>query len=104
MKFSQKYLRRAFVGLIALGSLIGFSFSRPAERLFDIAKNLDLYASVFKELNKFYVDDVNPNLAVKTSIDALLKSFDPYTVYYPEDELEDFMTMTTGKYQGIGIV
>jgi carboxyl-terminal processing protease len=104
MKFRHKFPRGTFTGLIALIILVGFSFSRPGERLFDIAKNLDLYASVFKELNKFYVDDVNPNLAVKTSIDALLKSFDPYTVYYPEDELEDFMTMTTGKYQGIGIV
>jgi len=104
MKFRQKIPKRVYVGLIGLVSLIGFSFSQPGERLFDIAKNLDLYASVFKELNKFYVDEVNPNLAVKTSIDALLKSFDPYTVYYPEDELEDFMTMTTGKYQGIGIV
>lgn len=81
-----------------------FAFRGPGERLFDIAKNLDIYASVFKELNKFYVDEVNPNEAVQTSIDALLKSFDPYTVYYPEDELEDFMTMTTGKYQGIGIM
>ena len=81
-----------------------FAFRGPGERLFDIAKNLDIYASVFKEVNKFYVDEVNPNEAIQTSIDALLKSFDPYTVYYPEDELEDFMTMTTGKYQGIGIM
>ena len=83
---------------------VTLAFHGPSERLFDIAKNLDIYASVFKELNKFYVDEVNPNEAVQTSIDALLKSFDPYTVYYPEDELEDFMTMTTGKYQGIGIM
>ncbi|MHA8065167.1 S41 family peptidase [Aquirufa sp. ROCK2-A2] len=94
--------------IISLSLIIGLfsilSFSPSGERLFDIAKNLDIYASVFKELNKFYVDDVNPNTAVKTSIDALLKSFDPYTVYYPEDELEDYLTMTTGKYQGIGII
>jgi carboxyl-terminal processing protease len=46
---------------------------------------------------------VDPNKAMQTSVDALLKSFDPYTVFYPEDELEDFLLMTTGKYQGIGI-
>lgn len=86
----------SFVCVLALNS--------PGDRFFEIAKNLDIYASVFKELNKFYVDEVNPNQAVKTSIDALLKSFDPYTVFYPEDELEDFLTMTTGKYQGIGII
>lgn len=104
MKPQYKFQKWVLAGVSSLLILIVFSFSQPGERLFDIAKNLDLYASVFKELNKFYVDDVNPNIAVKTSIDALLKSFDPYTVYYPEDELEDFMTMTTGKYQGIGIV
>jgi len=90
--------------LSCLPPVFTLAFRGPGERLFDIAKNLDIYASVFKELNKFYVDEVNPNEAVQTSIDALLKSFDPYTVYYPEDELEDFMTMTTGKYQGIGIM
>lgn len=104
MKIKQKLIGLGYSLIISIGILVGFSFTNPGERLFDIAKNLDLYASVFKELNKFYVDEVNPNLAVKTSIDALLRSFDPYTVYYPEDELEDFMTMTTGKYQGIGII
>lgn len=73
-------------------------------RLFDIAKNLEIYASVIKELNKFYVDEVDPTTSIKTSIDALLKSFDPYTVFYPEDEIDEFLTMTTGKYQGIGVV
>ena len=97
--------RNKIVGLsLLIGIFSIFSFSRPGERLFDIAKNLDIYASVFKELNTYYVDEINPNTATKTSIDALLKSFDPYTVYYPEDELEDYLTMTTGKYQGIGIV
>lgn len=101
----MKLLKKRIIGLGFICSIIGiFAFSNPGDRLFDIAKNLDLYASVFKELNKFYVDEINPNTAVKTSIDALLKSFDPYTVYYPEDELEDYLTMTTGKYQGIGII
>ncbi len=104
MKIKQKLMSLGYSLIISIGILTGFAFSNAGERLFDIAKNLDIYASVFKELNKFYVDEVNPNLAVKTSIDALLRSFDPYTVYYPEDELEDFMTMTTGKYQGIGIL
>ncbi len=73
-------------------------------RLFDIGKNLEIYAAVIKELNKFYVDEIDPNTSVKTSIDALLKSFDPYTVFYPEEEIDEFLTMTTGKYQGIGVV
>lgn len=80
-----------------------FSFSSD-NRLFDLAKNLEIYAAVIKELNKFYVDEIDPNKVVKTSIDALLKSFDPYTTYYPEEEIDDFLTLTTGKYQGIGVI
>ncbi|MHA8107327.1 S41 family peptidase [Aquirufa sp. 5-AUSEE-100C1] len=80
------------------------AFTKPGDRFFDIAKNLDIYATVFKELNTFYVDEVDPKKATETSIEALLKSFDPYTVYYPEDEIDDFLQMTTGKYQGIGII
>lgn len=94
---------RLFVGLLLGILLASGTFIATNDRLFDIAKNLDIYASVFKELNKYYVDEVDPNKAMQTSVDALLKSFDPYTVFYPEDELEDFMLMTTGKYQGIGI-
>lgn len=91
------------IGLVLGISLVSATFVATNDRLFDIAKNLDIYASVFKELNKYYVDEVDPNKAMQTSVDALLKSFDPYTVFYPEDELEDFLLMTTGKYQGIGI-
>ena len=78
-----------------------FAFDR-SERFFEIAKNLDIFATLFKELNTYYVDEINPNRAIKTGIDAMLKTFDPYTVYYAEDEIEDYMTMTTGKYSGIG--
>jgi len=99
----MKSLKIRLILALLAGSSLWMAF-RPDERLFDIAKNLDIYASVFKELNKLYVDEVNPNTAIKTSIDAMLKSFDPYTVYYPEDDIEDFMTMTTGKYTGIGVV
>lgn len=89
---------------VAVVGLSLASFTDPGERFFEIAKNLDIYATLFKELNRYYVDEINPNRTIKTSIDAMLKSFDPYTVYYAEDEIEDYMTMTTGKYNGIGIV
>jgi carboxyl-terminal processing protease len=73
------------------------------DRLFDLAKNLDIYASVIKELNQFYVDPIDPNKVVKNSIDGMLDQLDPYTVYYPEEDLDEFNTLTTGKYEGIGI-
>jgi carboxyl-terminal processing protease len=78
--------------------------SKPAERYFEIAKNLDIFATLFKEVNALYVDDVNPNKLVRTGIDAMLNSLDPYTNYIPEDEVEDFRTINTGQYGGIGAI
>lgn len=87
--------------LVALLCIGAFAF-RNDDRLFEIARNLDIYATLYKELNTYYVDEINPNTVIKTSIDAMLESLDPYTVYYSEDDIEDFMTLTTGKYNGIG--
>jgi carboxyl-terminal processing protease len=100
----KKYTKTLIISGITVIGLSLASFTDPGERFFEIAKNLDIYATLFKELNRYYVDEINPNKTIKTSIDAMLKSFDPYTVYYAEDDIEDYMTMTTGKYNGIGIV
>ena len=98
----MKKVFRPWVWAVLLSlSVASFSF-RYEDRLFEIARNLDIYATLFKELNAYYVDDVNPNLLIKKSIDEMLRSLDPYTVYYAEDDIEDYMTMTTGKYNGIG--
>ncbi|MBC7892702.1 MAG: S41 family peptidase, partial [Sphingobacteriaceae bacterium] len=98
--------RRSFkllllTGVAGLGLTLA-SFTDPGERFFEIAKNLDIFATLFKELNSYYVDDINPNKVMRASIESMLKSLDPYTNYYPEDDIEDYMTMTTGKYNGIG--
>ena len=97
----KKLLRPWILAVIAGLAAASFSF-RHEDRLFEIARNLDIYATLFKELNAYYVDDVNPNLLIKRSIDEMLRYLDPYTVYYAEDDIEDYMTMTTGKYNGIG--
>jgi carboxyl-terminal processing protease len=84
---------------------LGFiASSKPGERYFEIAKNLDIFATLFKEVNALYVDDVNPNQLMRTGIDAMLESLDPYTNYIPEDEVEDYRTMNTGQYGGIGAI
>jgi carboxyl-terminal processing protease len=80
------------------------SFTKPVERYFEIAKNLDIFATHFKEVNALYVEEVNPNKLVRTGIDAMLGSLDPYTNYIPEDEVEDFRTVNTGQYGGIGAI
>jgi carboxyl-terminal processing protease len=69
---------------------------------FEISKNIDIFVSLFKELNIHYVDKVEPSHAIRVAIDAMLKDLDPYTEYYSEAETEDFRIQTTGKYGGIG--
>lgn len=72
------------------------------DELFEVSKNLEIFNSVYKELNIYYVDDTKPGALMKTGIDAMLKSLDPYTIYYPESRVEDAMFMQTGQYGGIG--
>ncbi len=95
--------RTAITASIVLVAIIsaGFLFNDESQD-FKIVKNLDIYYSLFRELNTFYVDGIDPDKLVKTSIDEMLKTLDPYTVYYPESDQDDFMFMTTGKYGGVG--
>ena len=69
---------------------------------FEIVKNLDIYTSLFRELNLYYVDEIEPGKVIKTSIDQMLESLDPYTNYIPESDIEDYRFMTTGNYGGVG--
>jgi len=96
-------MKKKIVGIcVVIGSLVLLSFTPPAERYFEIAKNLDIFASLFKEVNALYVDELNPNKTIRTGIDAMLNSLDPYTNFISEDEVEDFRTLNTGQYGGIG--
>ena len=89
------------IAIFTVLSVTLVSFTRD-QKNFEIAKNLDIYHTLFRELNMFYVDEINPNELVKTSIDDMLQSLDPYTNYISEDQIEDFRFMTTGEYAGIG--
>ncbi len=96
--------KKLIVLLFPLVALFALSFTPPAERYFEIAKNLDIFASLFKEVNALYVDEINPNQLIRTGIDAMLISLDPYTNFIAEDEVETYRTMNTGQYGGIGAV
>ena len=87
--------------LLIVGVSTGFLVNQET-RDFRIAKNLDIFFSLFRELNTFYVDEIDPDKVIKAGIDNMLKTLDPYTVYFPESEADDFAIMTTGKYGGIG--
>ncbi len=79
--------------------LVSFKFD---DRYFEIAKNLDVFATLFKEVNSLYVDEISPNKMMRTGIEAMLAELDPYTNFFPEDDIEDYRTMHAGKYNGIG--
>lgn len=86
--------------LLTLGAL---ALKEDDER-FKISKALNIFASLFRDVNTFYVDDADPEKMIQTGIDAMLRSLDPYTEYYPESRLEEFKLMTTGEYAGIGAI
>ena len=79
-----------------------FTFLAFTDKEFKIAKNLDIFFTLFRELNLFYVDDTDPEELIEAGIEGMLKSLDPYTTYIPESEMENFNFMTTGQYGGIG--
>jgi carboxyl-terminal processing protease len=98
----KKYLGKKFfagAGLVAVLSTMAY---KADDRLFEIAKNIDIFATLYKELNALYVDEINPTKAMQTGIRAMLKELDPYTVFYAEDDIEDYFTQNTGSYNGIG--
>ena len=87
-------------GLVVL--LLSAGFATLKNNDLELVKNLDIYYTLFRELNMFYVDETDPEELVTTSIEAMLSSLDPYTTYIPESEMDDFQFQTTGEYGGIG--
>ena len=84
---------------ISVSAFLSYGF---ADNYFELSKNLDIFSTLLKELNTYYVDDTKPGELMKTGIDAMLFSLDPYTNYIPESAIEDYRFMTTGQYGGIG--
>jgi carboxyl-terminal processing protease len=104
--FVMKKIRSGkFIVIVSLLLVVGISTGflvNQETRDFRIAKNLDIFFTLFKELNTFYVDEIDPDKLIKAGMDNMLKTLDPYTVYFPESEADEFAILTTGKYGGIG--
>lgn len=98
----MKYFRLNFIVLFFLSIVLSINLNAQSENNFEISKNLDIYATLLKELDKNYADQINPSELTETAIDAMLETLDPYTVYIPESNAEDYKLMTTGQYGGIG--
>lgn len=91
---------------VAVAVIIGLSVwgFKADQKNFEISKNLDIFYSLVRELNLFYVDDIKPEKLIRTGMDDMLETLDPYTVFIPESEMDEFKFMTTGEYAGIGAV
>lgn len=101
---STKIKRNILFSLVFVTALatLGFLADTRDDKDFTLTKNIDIYISLLRELNAFYVDEIDAGKLVKKSIDGMLSSLDPYTVYYPEEDTGDLDFITTGKYGGFG--
>jgi len=89
------------IGSIIAGSTISLSFVE--DYYFEVSKNLDIYTTLFRDVNMYYVDSIQPGSLMKKGIDAMLASLDPYTIFVPESDIEDYrMTHVSAEYGGIG--
>ncbi|HOZ52480.1 MAG TPA: S41 family peptidase [Chitinophagaceae bacterium] len=95
---TKKYILSALVGAVIVFSIQ----ATDTDPYFEISKNLEIFTKLFKELNTYYVDPIQPGKMMKTGVDAMLNGLDPYTTYITEEDIEDYRFQTTGKYGGIG--
>lgn len=95
-------LLRIFVCATLLLSSVFVNAASDEKHNFDNTKNLDIFFNLYKQLDLFYVDSIQPEKVIKAGIDGMLESLDPYTNYINEEDLEDFKFLTTGEYGGIG--
>jgi carboxyl-terminal processing protease len=104
LSFFRKGIRRVAIPVaLAIGGYAGFAFAdKDDDHLFEISKNMEIFGTLFQQLNKLYVDEPKPGELMKTGIDAMLGSLDPYTNYISAEEIEDYRYQTSGEYGGIG--
>lgn len=106
-------MNNKFIASIVLGVLMVFQIEVFAntnnvpvktqeDRYAELAKNIEIFTSLYRELNSYYVDDLDPNIVMKSAIDGMLEELDPYTNYIPASDIDDYEFQTTGKYGGIG--
>ncbi len=99
----QKIKRPVVLLIFALLLLGGtLAFQTKNDRLFAIAKSIDIFATLIRELDTYYVDQIDPEKLLTVGIQAMLEELDPYTEYIPEEESDDFRMLTTGEYAGVG--
>jgi carboxyl-terminal processing protease len=99
MNVIKSIYKKSIVGFVIILGLFGISTELND---FEIAKNLEIFSNIYRELNTFYVDEVDPEYLMETGANAMLNSLDPYTTYIPANEVAQFRSTITGKYGGVG--
>ncbi|MCB0676961.1 MAG: PDZ domain-containing protein, partial [Saprospiraceae bacterium] len=99
---ARKNITRIGGLLLILFFSIATTFKSDQGKYFEISKNLEIFTNLYKEINTYYVDDLDPSKIMRTGIDAMLESLDPFTNYISESDIEGFRYITEGRYNGIG--
>ena len=99
MKMKYKYILLVLVFATGMSAI-----TVNNDRLFEISKNIEIFVKIYKELNANYVDDIDPSQLMRTGIDAMVGSLDPYTNYISESQVQGYRIESEGKYQGIGAI
>ena len=106
-------MRNRLIAFFTFSALLGTTFTyaqsnqgknQEQQRYFDINKNIEIFNSVVREMDMFYVDSLDINKTIRTGIDNMLGTLDPYTEYYNEDDMKEFSTQITGEYAGVGAI
>ncbi len=102
----KKFLNRrnSLIAIAAVGVVALLGFKLNDDRNFQLAKNLDVFNAIVKELDMFYVDTIDPNKTIREGVDNMLYSLDPYTMYFPEEDQSELEQMVRGTYGGIGSI
>lgn len=105
LKKIMKLLKSRTSKFMAIGALVFTGLATTIVEngnYFEIAKNIEIFTNLYKEVNTYYVDEIDPSTLMKTGIDAMMESLDPYTGYISETQIEGYRFITEGKYNGIG--
>lgn len=89
------------IGILLIAATM-LAFTSRSGKYFEISKNIEIFTNVYKELNTWYVDELDPGTVMRVGIDAMVNSLDPFTNYYSESQIEGYRYISEGKYDGVG--
>ena len=98
----RKNIQFGVLLVLLVFGLFSVAFVKDNNKFFEISKNIEIFANVYREVNTYYVDEIEPSQLMRVGIDAMVESLDPYTNYISESQIEGYRFITEGRYNGIG--